>query len=91
MLAPDVLVERMSVSLDCETELLNITVKSGYTITQRDMSQLRYELLPVLLKEEFALGIIICAGEAYLDKYVRTDNAVNLFRQRYEFTSTNLC
>jgi hypothetical protein len=65
---PDVLVERIVDSLDCATELFNISVKSGHTITERDHSQLKYELLPVLLKQEVALGMIICAGEAYLEK-----------------------
>jgi hypothetical protein len=65
---PDVLVERIVDSLDCATELFNISVKSGHTITERDHSQLKYELLPVLLKQEVALVMIICAGEAYLEK-----------------------
>ena len=85
-LVPDVVAERTEdFGLHIGSELLNVSVKSGAFVKDRDHDQLKYELLPVALKEGAALGLLICASQAYLYRLVLADNCYTFKRRNYEF------
>lgn len=88
---PDMVAEIIDVKCKISREVLNVSVKSGHYIKDKDHSHLKYELLPVVMQQKSALGLLICAGEAYLYRLVLADNIITCQRRSYRFSNDNLC
>lgn len=82
---PDAVVEMYGESTTLT--LLTISVKSGSHITTGAYNQLKYELLPVLLRQKQALGLVICAKEASLLLYSIVDKEARIHVKKYRFCS----
>ncbi|XP_060565171.1 uncharacterized protein LOC132724353 [Ruditapes philippinarum] len=80
---PDMVAEVIDLKCKSIREVLNVSVKSGHYLRDKDHCQLKYELLPVVLKQKSALGLLICAGEAY--------NTVTCYCRFYKFCNESLC
>ena len=88
---PDMVAEIIDVKCKISREVLNVSVKSGHYVKYKDHCQLKYELLPVVLEQKSALGLLICAGEAYLYRLVLADNIVTCHCRSYKFCNESLC
>ena len=71
-------------------EVLNVSVKAGQYLSEKDQCQLKLELLPLLIKQDCALGLLICAGEATLFQVKRESSGLVFFRQHYVFNEGKL-
>lgn len=80
---PDMVAEVIDLKCKSSREVLNVSVKSGHYFRDKDHCQLKYELLPVVLKQKSALGLLICAGEAYLYHLVLVHNTVTCYCRSY--------
>lgn len=88
---PDMVAEVIDLKCKSSREVLNVSVKSGHYLRDKDHCQLKYELLPVVLKQKSALGLLICAGEAYLYHLVLEHNTVTCYCRYYKFCNESLC
>lgn len=83
---PDMLVEKFNNLGDIVEEILNVSVKRGFHLTEKDHAQIKFELLPVLSRQSRALGLLICAGDAYLYLITLVGNDIQISRKHYSFT-----
>ena len=81
---PDIVLESTS------KEHLVVEVKKGRVFHQEYVSQLRYMLMPAALHQETAVGVLICAKRAVLEKCIATNGEVNFQRSVYEFGKDSL-
>lgn len=67
--------------------LLTCSVKSGHGLNEPAKFQLQYEMLPVVIEQKLALGLIICSDEAVLVKMEvdREKNQISHSYLNYDF------
>lgn len=82
-LVPDIVIEKKQGTQ--QQERLVVSIKAGHMLNQKSMTQIKYEMLPMLTKNESALGLLMCASKAILFRFKITDN--NLVLRAKSLTS----
>lgn len=82
---PDIIVQHFARKEKSTLVLMNVTVKSGMKLElPKALDQLRYGMLPVLMKQKIALGLVICAGEAIITRLI-LDEEKKAISSQYSF------
>lgn len=84
-LVPDIVIEKKQGTQ--RQERLVVSIKAGHMLNQKSMTQIKYEMLPMLTKNESALGLLMCASKAILFRFKVTDNKPCLKGKEYDFTT----
>ena len=71
-LVPDIVVEKREGTQ--RQEILVVSIKGGHKLDQKSLTQLKYEMLPMLTKQNSALGLLLCASKAILFRFKVIDN-----------------
>ena len=71
-------------------EVLTVEVKSGKVLLESDETQLKYLMLPLVIKQNVAIGLLICANMAIILK-ARVEAGEILYRSKsFSFRSDHL-
>lgn len=84
-LVPDIVIEKKQGTQ--RQEVLVVSIKAGHKLDQKSLTQIKYEMLPMLTKNDSALGLLICASKAILFRFLLTDNKPCLEGKEYDFTT----
>jgi len=84
-LVPDIIIEKRQGTQ--RQEILVVSIKGGHKLDQKSLTQIKYEMLPMLTKQNSALGLLLCASKAILFRFTVTDNKPCLRGTEYDFTA----
>ena len=84
-LVPDIVIEKKQGTQ--RQEVLVVSIKAGHKLNQKSITQIKYEMLPMLTKKDSALGLLMCASKAILFRFIVSDNKPCLKGKEYDFTT----
>lgn len=84
-LVPDIVIEKRQGTQ--RQEILVVSIKGGHKLDQKSLTQIKYKMLPMLTKQNSALGLLLCASKAILFRFTVTDNKPCLKGKEYGFTA----
>jgi len=84
-LVPDIVIEKRRGTQ--RQEILVVSVKGGHKLDQKSLTQIKCKMLPMLTKQNSALGLFLCASKAILFRFTVTDNNPYLKGKEYGFTA----
>lgn len=84
-LVPDIIIEKRQGTQ--RQEMLAVSIKGGHKLDQKSLTQIKYEMLPMLTKHNSALGLLLCASKAMLFRFTVIDHKPCLKGKEYDFTT----